>query len=361
MTGEVRFYEDVARVTGEREGVTGLGGGTLAALRMAGLDPRDVARAVRAALDEDFAYGPDVTSGATVAGRTVTADVVAREAGVLAGVPVALAVLDLIGGYADQGDLSGRPEAVALVAEGERIGAGDAVLRVSGPAPAVLGAERTMLNFLTHLSGIATATRAWADAIEGTGAVVRDTRKTTPGLRVLEKYAVRCGGGRNHRMGLGDAALIKDNHIAAAGGVTAAVLAVRAAAASSGRAGSWPAGSGPAGPGPAGPGSAGSGPAGPGAAAGLVVEVECDSLAQVREALRAGAHFLLLDNMPLDSMREAVAMASGYYGVRLEASGGLRLSNARAVAETGVDYLSVGALTHSSPALDLGLDFAAEG
>jgi nicotinate-nucleotide pyrophosphorylase (carboxylating) len=345
VTEEVRLCEDVARVAGEGFGVTGLGGGTLAALRMAGLDPRDVARAVRAALDEDFAYGPDVTSGATVAGRTVTADVVAREAGVLAGVPVALAVFDLIGGYADRGDVSG----TALVAEGERIGAGDAVLRVSGPAPAVLGAERTMLNFLTHLSGIATATRAWADAIEGTGAVVRDTRKTTPGLRVLEKYAVRCGGGRNHRMGLGDAALIKDNHVAAAGGVTAAVLAVQAAAARSG----------PVGLGAAGSGAAGSG--GPGAAAGLVVEVECDSLAQVGEALRAGAHFLLLDNMPLESLREAVAMASGYYGVRLEASGGLRLSNARAVAETGVDYLAVGALTHSSPALDLGLDFSAEG
>jgi nicotinate-nucleotide pyrophosphorylase (carboxylating) len=353
VTEEVRLYEDAARVTGRVDGVgqgdggTGLGGGTLAALRTAGLDPRDVARAVRAALDEDFAYGPDVTSGATVGGRTVTADVVAREAGVLAGVPVALAVLDLIGGYADRADASG----TALVAEGERIGAGDAVLRVSGPAPAVLGAERTMLNFLTHLSGIATATRAGADAIEGTGAVVRDTRKTTPGLRVLEKYAVRCGGGRNHRMGLGDAALIKDNHVAAAGGVTAAVLAVQAAVARSGPADSGPADSGPA----------GSRPAGLGAAAGLVVEVECDSLAQVREALRAGAHFLLLDNMPLDSLREAVAMASGYYGVRLEASGGLRLSNARAVAETGVDYLAVGALTHSSPALDLGLDFSAEG
>jgi nicotinate-nucleotide pyrophosphorylase (carboxylating) len=366
VTEKVRFYEDVAGAAGEGDGVTGLGEGTLAALRRAGLDPRDVARAVRAALDEDFAYGPDVTSGATVAGRTVTADVVAREAGVLAGVPVALAVFDLVGGYAERGDVNGRSEAIALVAEGERIGAGDAVLRVSGPAPAVLGAERTMLNFLTHLSGIATATRAWADAIEGTGAVVRDTRKTTPGLRVLEKYAVRCGGGRNHRMGLGDAALIKDNHVAAAGGVTAAVLAVQAAAArsavsGSGAAGSGRAGSGAAGSGPGGSGAAGSGPAGSGAAAGLVVEVECDSLAQVREALRAGAHFLLLDNMPLDSLREAVAMASGYYGVRLEASGGLRLSNARAVAETGVDYLAVGALTHSSPALDLGLDFAAEG
>ena len=224
-----------------------------------------------------------------------------------------------------------------LVPDGERIGAGDAVLRVSGPAPAVLGAERTMLNFLTHLSGIATATRSWADAIEGTGAVVRDTRKTTPGLRVLDKYAVRCGGGRNHRMGLGDAALVKDNHVAAAGGVAAAVTAVRAAAAA--RAGS----------------------AGSAAGAGLVVEVECDSVAQVREALDAGAHFLLLDNMPLGSLREAVAVARDYYGVRLEASGGLRLENAREVAQTGVDYLAVGALTHSSRALDLGLDYAHEG
>jgi len=354
VTEVVRFYEDAASATG-------LGGETLAALRIAGLDAVDVARAVRAALDEDFAYGPDVTSAATVAGRTVTADVVAREAGVLAGGPVALAVLDLIGGYAEAPAASRRtvPRAGAsagstwegrraaaggrgvsgtvLVPDGERIGAGEAVLRVSGPAPAVLGAERTMLNFLTHLSGIATATRAWADAIEGTGAVVRDTRKTTPGLRVLDKYAVRCGGGRNHRMGLGDAALVKDNHVAAAGGVAAAVTAVRAAAA------------------------ARSGSAGSAAGAGLVVEVECDSVAQVREALDAGAHFLLLDNMPLGSLREAVAVARDYYGVRLEASGGLRLENARDVALTGVDYLAVGALTHSSRALDLGLDYADEG
>jgi nicotinate-nucleotide pyrophosphorylase (carboxylating) len=330
-----RFYEDVA-------GVTGLGGGTLATLRAAGLSPEDVARAVRAALDEDFAYGPDVTSAATVAGRTVTADVVAREAGVLAGGPVALAVLDLIGEYVAGPAASGRAVPLAarrpvrgtvLVPDGERIGAGDAVLRVSGPAPAVLGAERTMLNFLTHLSGIATATRAWADAIDGTGAVVRDTRKTTPGLRVLDKYAVRCGGGRNHRMGLGDAALIKDNHVAAAGGVAAAVAAVRSAAAA----------------------RSGSG------GGGLVIEVECDSVAQVREALDAGAHFLLLDNMPLSSLREAVAVARDYYGVRLEASGGLRLENAREVAQTGVDYLAVGALTHSSRALDLGLDYTDEG
>jgi nicotinate-nucleotide pyrophosphorylase (carboxylating) len=370
---EFRVCEDVADLTG-------LSGGTLAALRAAGLDAEDVARAVRTALDEDFAYGPDVTSAATVAGRTVTADVVTREAGVLAGGPVALAVLDLIGGYVEgpaagsgarglrerrRAAAGGRGvsaavlaqdegrgvRAAVLVADGERIGAGDAVLRVSGSAPAVLGAERTMLNFLTHLSGIATATRAWADVIEGTGAVVRDTRKTTPGLRVLDKYAVRCGGGRNHRMGLGDAALIKDNHVAAAGGVAAAIEAVRSTAAGWESAG-WES---------AGARLAPSGTVRPGGAGGLVVEVECDSVGQVREALDAGAHFLLLDNMSVGSLREAVAVARDYYGVRLEASGGLRLENAREVAETGVDYLAVGALTHSSRALDLGLDFAEEG
>ena len=325
-------------------GGLGLRSETAERLQAVGLDEAAVVRAVRAALDEDFRYGPDVTSAATVAGRTVTAEVVAREAGVLAGVPVALAVLDLIVGYLggnDAGDddrnraTGSRVVATMLVVDGERIGLGEAVLRVSGPATAVLGAERTMLNFLTHLSGIATATRAWADAIAGTEAVVRDTRKTTPGLRALEKYAVRCGGGRNHRMGLGDAALIKDNHVAAAGGVTEAVTAVRSAAARA--------------------------TGGRSAGGGLVVEVECDSLAQVREALAAGARFMLLDNMDTDSLRAAVAVARAYDDVWLEASGGLRLSNAREVAETGVDYLSVGALTHSSRALDLGLDFAAEG
>jgi nicotinate-nucleotide pyrophosphorylase (carboxylating) len=337
VTEEVRVYEDVAGVNGvgDSAGVAGLNGETLAALRAAGLDADDVARAVRAALDEDFRYGPDVTSAATVAGRTVTADVVAREAGVLAGVPVALAVLDLIAEYL--GDFNGSVSATVLVADGSRIGAGEALLRVSGAAPAVLGAERTMLNFLTHLSGIATATRAWSDAIAGTGAVVRDTRKTTPGLRVLEKYAVRCGGGRNHRMGLGDAALIKDNHVAAAGGVDAAVRAVHSATRSAVHSATRSAG------------------------AGLVIEVECDSVAQVREALDAGARFLLLDNMPLALLREAVAVARAHDGVRLEASGGLRLGSAREVAETGVDYLAVGALTHSSRALDLGLDFDGEG
>lgn len=293
---------------------------TARAIEAAGLDVPDVMRVVRAALDEDFRYGADVTSAATVAGRTVTADVVAREAGVLAGGPVALAVFDLLADYLGSGPSA---TATVLVADGTRVAAGDTVLRVSGDAVAVLGAERTMLNFLTHLSGIASATRAWADAVAGTGAVVRDTRKTLPGLRVLEKYAVRCGGGENHRMGLGDAALVKDNHVAAAGGIGAAVRAVRAAA-----------------------------------RPGLVIEVECDTVDQVREALAAGARFILLDNMPVPVLREAGAVARAYDGVRLEASGGLRLSNAREVAATGVDYLAVGGLTHSSRALDLGLDYS---
>jgi nicotinate-nucleotide pyrophosphorylase (carboxylating) len=307
-----------------------LGPETVRALEAAGLDVSDVVRVVRAALDEDFRYGADVTSTATVAGRTVTADVVAREAGVIAGLPVVLAVFDLLTDYLGEGSQEAGgpgPAVTVLVADGARVRPGDSVLRVSGDAVAVLGAERTMLNFVTHLSGIASATRQWADAVAGTGAVIRDTRKTLPGLRSLQKYAVRCGGGQNHRMGLGDAALVKDNHVAAAGGVAAAVRAVRAAAQST--------------------------PPG----AGLVIEVECDSVAQVSEALAAGARFLLLDNMPAPALLEAVSAARAYDGVRLEASGGLRLANAREVAATGVDYLSVGALTHSSRALDLGLDY----
>jgi nicotinate-nucleotide pyrophosphorylase (carboxylating) len=306
--------------------VTGISPATAVALDRAGLEADGVVRVVQAALDEDFRYGPDVTSAATVTGRTVTAEVVARESGVIAGLPVALAVLDLLAAYFASGPGPGgtppRAAGTALTQDGAAIGAGDAVLRVTGDAVAVLGAERTMLNFLTHLSGIASVTRNWAAAVDGTGAVVRDTRKTLPGLRGLEKYAVRCGGGENHRMGLGDAALVKDNHVAAAGGIGPAVRAVRAAA-----------------------------------RPGLVIEVECDSVAQVREALEAGARFILLDNMPVPVLREAVALARRYSGVRLEASGGLHLASARKVAETGVDYLSVGALTHSSRALDLGLDY----
>ena len=282
-------------------------------LLAAGLDPDDTERVVRGALDEDFRYGPDITSAATAgAGASAVAGVVARQPGVLAGLPVALAVLDAAGVP---------PEAAEqLRDDGDRIDRGTEVLRVMAPLREMLGAERTLLNFVTHLSGVATTTLAWVDAVAGTGCTVRDTRKTTPGLRQLEKYAVRCGGGMNHRMGLGDAALVKDNHVAAAGGIAAAVQAVRAAAPD------------------------------------MPLEVECDNLAQVRDALAAGAGLILLDNMDLADLRAAVALARRYPAVKLEASGGLRLDRARAVADTGVDYIAVGALTHSSPALDLGLD-----
>ncbi len=283
------------------------------ALAAAGLDAGDTERVVRAALEEDFRYGHDVTTTATTApGATAAAVVTARQPGVVAGLPVALAVLDARGVAAEA--------AWPLAADGDRITAGEAVLRIEAPLTALLGAERTLLNFLTHLSGIATATRAWVDAVAGTGAVIRDTRKTLPGLRLLEKYAVRCGGGANHRLGLGDAALITDNPVAAAGGIAAAIRAVRAAA------------------------------------PGLPLEAECDTLDQVAAALAEGVQLILLDNMGADDLREAVALARKHDGVRLEASGGLRLADARAVAETGVDFLAVGALTHSSPALDLGLD-----
>jgi nicotinate-nucleotide pyrophosphorylase (carboxylating) len=296
-------------------------------LRSAGLDPEDTERVIRGALAEDLRYGPDVTSAATAGpGVRAAAEVVARRPGVLAGLPVALAVLDAAGipALASAGSSAGAAGAAgsaeALAADGDRIGAGTAVLRIEAPLRELLGAERTLLNFLTHLSGIATATRAWADALAGTGCAVRDTRKTLPGLRQLEKYAVRCGGGLNHRMGLGDAALIKDNHVAAAGGIAAAIKAVRAAAPD------------------------------------LPLEVECDDLDQVTEALEAGVELILLDNMGLAALRAAVELARGYPSVKLEASGGLHLDQARAVAETGVAFVAVGALTHSSPALDLGLD-----
>jgi nicotinate-nucleotide pyrophosphorylase (carboxylating) len=196
---------------------------------------------------------------------------------------------------------------------------GRPVLTVAGPTRALLTAERTALNLICHLSGIASLTRRWADAIEGTGAAVRDTRKTTPGLRALEKYAVRCGGGVNHRMALGDAALVKDNHVAAAGGIAAAVEAVRTAAPQ------------------------------------IPLEVECDTLDQVREAIAAGVQLVLLDNFSTADTRTAVDLVRGTR-VRLEASGGLALDRAAEVAATGVDYLAVGALTHSAPVLDLGFD-----
>ena len=283
---------------------------------LAGVDPDYVEELVRRAVAEDLAGGVDVTSTATVpAEQRGTAAFVPRQDGVVAGLGAALAVLDVVVGD----DLEVR----SVGTDGQPAVRGEAVLEVVGPVRALLTAERTALNLLCHLSGVATLTRAWVDAVEGTGARVRDTRKTTPGLRALEKAAVRAGGGVNHRMSLSDAALVKDNHVVAAGGVAAAFEAVRQ---------QFP---------------------------GVPVEVECDTVDQVREVLAAGADLVLLDNMTLERLREAVAVCRER-GVLTEASGGLALANARAVAETGVDYLAVGALTHSAPVLDLGVDLTTE-
>jgi len=279
-------------------------------LRASGLDPEAARCVAEAALTEDLAGGVDVTTASTVPpAERGRADLVARTPGVVAGLAVAETVFWLV-----STDVQG----AALVADGDRVAAGQPLLTVSGPIGPILTAERTALNLLCHLSGVATLTRRWVDAVAGTRAQIRDTRKTLPGLRALEKYAVRCGGGVNHRMSLSDAALIKDNHVAAAGSVGAAFAAVRAAA------------------------------------PGLPLEVECDTLDQVAEALAAGADLILLDNFGVPALAQAVALADGR--ALLEASGGLTLASARAVAETGVDYLAVGALTHSAPALDIGLD-----
>lgn len=273
----------------------------------AGLDPQSVDNLVRAALAEDGEV--DVTSTPIFAPEdTAAGNLTAREDGVVAGVPVACVVFDLL-------DVAYEAKAE----DGDHVVPGQVLISVSGQTRAVLRAERTALNLLTHLSGIATATRKWMDAMAGTKAKVRDTRKTLPGLRALQKYAVQCGGGVNHRMGLYDAALIKDNHIAAAGSVTRAYEAVRAV---------YPS---------------------------LHVQVECDTLAQVEEALAVGATSILLDNMTDAQMSEAVRLVAGR--AELEASGGLTLERARDVAVTGVDYLAVGALTHSARAFDIGLDF----
>jgi nicotinate-nucleotide pyrophosphorylase (carboxylating) len=285
--------------------------GRLAAV---GLDPAGVAAVATAALAEDLADGPDVTTAATVApGARGTAHLVARAAGVVAGLPVA----ELVFWLASAGD---HVAAVPQALDGDQVVAGQRVLTVTGPVSAILTAERTALNLLCHLSGVATLTRQFADAVAGTGARVRDTRKTMPGMRSLEKYAVRCGGGVNHRMSLSDAALIKDNHVAAAGSVGAAFEAVRRLA------------------------------------PGLPVEVECDTLDQVAEAIDAGADLILLDNFTPPEMVSAVKLAAGR--ARLEASGGITLAGAREIAQTGVDYLAVGALTHSAPVLDIGLDLS---
>jgi nicotinate-nucleotide pyrophosphorylase (carboxylating) len=263
--------------------------------------------------EPDLAVTYDVTSAATVpAGQFGTADLVARADGVVAGLPVAARVFTRLAPGATL---------TAGAADGDRVRRGDVLLSVRGPVRALLAAERSALNIASRASGIATLTRRWVDAVEGTGAVVLDTRKTTPGLRPLEKYAVRCGGGSNKRMGLYDVAMVKDNHVAAAGSVAAAVAAVRERAPR------------------------------------VPVQVEVDVPAQAVEAVGAGADFLLLDNMTPDQLREVVALVGDR--VELEATGGLTLDVAREVAATGVHYLSVGGLTHSAPILDLALDLRA--
>ncbi|KZB85651.1 carboxylating nicotinate-nucleotide diphosphorylase [Amycolatopsis regifaucium] len=279
-----------------------------------GLDVPDVHRVVTTALTEDLRYGPDATTNATVPeSATTLAELTPRTAGVVAGIPVALAVFDLV--------LGSGLEVMAARDDGDRLTAGEQALVVRGPVRGLLTAERTALNLLCHLSGIATATAAWVSEVDGTGCRIRDSRKTLPGLRLLEKYAVRAGGGVNHRLGLGDAVLIKDNHVVAAGSVTAALTAAREHAPE------------------------------------LHCEVEVDDLAQLEEALAAGADEVLLDNFTPGECAKAVDRRDEVSPkTRLESSGGLRLDVARAYAESGVDFLAVGALTHSSPALDLGMD-----
>ena len=265
-------------------------------------------RVVAAALAEDVGTG-DVTTEATVDTDAVgTAELVTRTPGVVAGLAAVEAVFRAL-------DPAIRFE--PLVEEGALVREPVAVARVSGSLRAILTGERTALNFLGRFSGIATLTRRYVDAVAGTGVAILDTRKTTPGLRVLEKRAVASGGGRNHRFGLSDGVLVKDNHLRAAGSVRAAVERLRAAT-------------------------------------DLPVEVECDTLEQVDEALAAGADAILLDNMSLDELRAAAGLARGR--ARLEASGGVTLDTVRAVAETGVDEISIGALTHSAPALDVSLE-----
>lgn len=278
-------------------------------------DERSAAQdTIRRALEEDLRYGPDVTTRATVpADAVATASMVLREPGVIAGVEVALLVLDAV--------LSSGYELTHRVEDGARLQPGQPLLTVRAQTRGLLTAERTMLNLICHLSGIATTTAAWVEAVHGTKAKVRDTRKTLPGLRVLQKYAVRVGGGVNHRLGLGDAALIKDNHVVAAGSVVDALRAVRDVAPD------------------------------------LPCEVEVDSLEQLDEVLAEKPELVLLDNFPVWQTQMAVQRRdSRAPAVLLESSGGLSLENAAAYASTGVDFLAVGALTHSVRVLDIGLD-----
>jgi nicotinate-nucleotide pyrophosphorylase (carboxylating) len=268
---------------------------------------------IKAALAEDLAGGADITSEATIsADANSAADFVARMDGVIAGSNIAHAVLAEVG----------ITDVTQHKKDGDSVKAGDILISVRGNTRAILLAERTALNFFCHLSGIATLTNKWVKEVSGTNCQVRDTRKTTPGMRVIEKYAVRMGGGVNHRMSLSDAALIKDNHIAAAGGVIAAFAKVRS---------TYPE---------------------------AEIEIEVDTFEQLMEVLPLSPNLILLDNMSPEECAKAVALVNGK--CKLEASGGISISNARAYAQSGVDYIAIGALTHSAPVFDIGLDLRAE-
>ena len=277
-----------------------------------GLTQFDLSEFVRRVLAEDMGSGGDVTSRATIAADArFTATMNCREPIVVAGLDIAIAFFRA---------LDREVRIARQVADGDRIEAGGVLMTIEGNARAMLAAERSALNTLQHLSGIATLTRTYVDAIDGTGAILLDTRKTIPGLRLLEKYAARMGGAENHRMRMDDGLLIKDNHVGVAGSVEAAVRAAVAAN------------------------------------TGLQVQVEVDRIAQIEPAIGAGADRLLLDNMTNVQLREAVALVAGR--VPLEASGGVRIDTIRGIAETGVDYISVGRITQSAPAVDIGLDYS---
>lgn len=274
-------------------------------------DPVAIKRVVAAALAEDLALGDPTTNGLFGPEATATMSLLVKEPGVVCGLPIVAAVFAAL-----------NPAVVveASVADGDRIAAPREIARVSGPTRAILSGERTALNLLGRLSGIATFTARCIDELDGTGATLLDTRKTTAGLRELEKYAVRCGGGTNHRLNLGEALLVKDNHLRLAGGIASAVALLRRSAPR------------------------------------LRLEVEAETLEDVRAALDAGVNRILLDNMSLDELRSAVAMVAGH--VETEASGGITLDNLRAVGETGVEFVSIGALTHSARAIDVSLEVA---
>ena len=275
-----------------------------------GLNPDAINSKVSEALSED-SITDDLTSQATITQSQVSeARFVTRKSGVIAGCLVAAAVLEQCG----------INEYELLVKDGQEVSANTELIRLKAETRSILKAERTALNFLSHLSGIATITNLWVKEVSSSKTTIRDTRKTTPGLRELEKYAVRMGGGLNHRMNLSDQALIKDNHIAAAGSVSEAINRVKKAA------------------------------------PGALIEVEVDTLEQLKEALQCSVEIVLLDNMSIEQTKAAVEIAKGS-NTKLESSGGLKLENAAAYAATGVDYLAVGALTHSAPVLDIGLDF----